>query len=107
MAVTRFQIYLVAIEPTVGSEIHNTRPCVVISPDISNRMLRTVIVAPLTRSTRRYPSRVPCRVNGEDGSVVVDQIRTVDQSRLVRLLDELAPETATRLLKNLREFFAE
>jgi mRNA interferase MazF len=83
---SRFDVYLVRLDPTQGSEIRKTRPCLVISPDEMNRHLRTVIVAPVTTQRRPYPSRVDMSFAGTDGRVVPDQIRTVDRSRLARRL---------------------
>ncbi|HSJ23178.1 MAG TPA: type II toxin-antitoxin system PemK/MazF family toxin [Longimicrobiales bacterium] len=86
MVVSRFDVFLVNLDPTVGSDIRKTRPCVVISPDEMNRFIRTVIVAPLTSKGRRYPTRVDCRFDKKDGQVVLDQIRTVDKARLIKKL---------------------
>jgi mRNA interferase MazF len=77
-AVSRFEVYLVRLDPTHGSEVRKTRPCLVISPDEMNRHLRTVIVAPMTTQGRAYPSRVSVRFSGSSGQVVLDQIRTID-----------------------------
>lgn len=106
MGVSRFEVHLVNLDPTVGSEIHTTRPCVVVSPDEMNHHIRTVIVAPLTSQGSPYPTRVPCRVGGRDGLVGLDQIRTVDQTRLVRRIAVLDPKTASAVLDVLREMFA-
>src|SRR2546430_8759580 len=101
MAVNRFEVYLVALDPTVGREIRKTRPCLVISPDDLNHHLRTAIVAPLTTKGHAYPSRVPCRFQGKTGQVVLDQIRTVDQVRLVKKLGRLSGKTSARVLEVL------
>lgn len=106
VGVSRSEVYLVALDPTLGSEIQKTRPCVVISPDELNRFLRTVIVAPMTSKGRLYPSRIPCRFDDRDGHVVLDQIRTVDSVRLVRKLGQLDPETMDRVLGTLSAMFA-
>ena len=106
MGVSRFEVHLVNLDPTVGSEIRKTRPCVVVSPDEMNRHIATVIVAPLTSQGSQYPTRVPCRVGGRDGLVVLDQIRTVDQARLVRRVATLDAETASSVLTALQEMFA-
>ena len=84
MAIGRFDVYLCQLDPTVGSEIRKTRPCVVVSPDEMNLHLRTVIVAPLTSGGRIYPSRVPSSFGGRSGFVVLDQLRTLDAQRLLR-----------------------
>ena len=106
MGVRRFEVHLIDLDPTVGSEIRKTRPCVVVSPDEMNRHIRTVVVAPLTSHGSRYPTRVPCRVGGRDGLVVLDQIRTVDQTRLIRRVATLDAETASSVLRALQEMFA-
>ena len=107
MAVERADVYLVNLDPTIGSEIKKTRPCVVISPDEMNRHLRTVIVAPLTSRGRLYPTRVRCRFDDQDGLIVLDQIRTVDVTRLVRKMGRIEPETLATVLSTLGRIFAE
>jgi mRNA interferase MazF len=106
MAVSRFEVHLIALDPTVGSEIRKNRPCVVISPDEMNRHLRTVIVAPMTTKGRGYPTRVACRFRGKAGQVVLDQIRTVDLDRLVRRLGSVNRPTQAAVLRTLAEIFA-
>ena len=101
----RGEVFLVALDPTRGSEIRKTRPCVVVSPDELNAYLRTVIVAPLTTGGQRYPFRVSCRFAGKRGEVVVDQLRTVDRERLVRHLGRLSPPTFAQVLGTLQEMF--
>jgi mRNA interferase MazF len=112
MAVTRAlfargAIHLVALDPTKGSEIRKTRPCVVVSPDELNRHLRTVIVAPMTTGGQAYPWRIACRFQRRSGFVAVDQLRTVDTERLVKRLGRLEPETMGEVLRVLQELFAE
>ena len=107
MAVERADVYLVNLDPTIGSEIKKTRPCVVISPDEMNRHLRTVIVAPLTSQGRLYPTRVRCRFDDQDGLVVLDQIRTVDITRLVKKVGRIEPATMSAVLSALGRIFAE
>ena len=106
MAVKRFEVYLVNLDPTVGSEIRKTRPCLVVSPDEMNRHVRTVIVAPMTTKGQSYPTRVPCRFKGKDGQVALDQIRTVDRARLIKLLGRLDNRTSARVLEVLQETFS-
>jgi mRNA interferase MazF len=106
VAVSRFDVFLVNLDPTVGSEIRKSRPCVVVSPDEMNRHVRTVVVAPLTTSSRPYPSRVPVSFAGKDGQVVIDQLRTVDKVRLAARLGALDAHEAAGVLEVLREFFA-
>ena len=107
MDVKRFDVYLVNLDPTVGSEIQKTRPCLVVSPDEMNRHIGTVIVAPMTTKGRPYPTRVPVRFGRKEGLIVLDQIRTVDKERLVRKLGRLDEETARGVSRTLQEMFAE
>lgn len=106
MVIDRFEIYLVELDPTVGSEIQKSRPCVVVSPDEINHHLRTVIIAPMTTKGMIYPTRVACRFKGKKGSVVLDQLRTVDKSRLQRRLGRLDEKSCAEVLKVLQELFA-
>ena len=104
--VSRGDIYLVALNPTRGSEIRKTRPCVVVSPQELNAYLRTFIVAPLTTGGHPYPFRVRCSFDGKDGHVVADQLRSVDRERLVRRLGSLSETTLNELLAVLQAMFA-
>jgi mRNA interferase MazF len=106
MAVNRFDVYLVALDPTMGSELKKTRPCLVISPDEMNHRIRTVIVAPMSTGGKPYPTRLPCRFRGKHGFVVLDQIRTVDNIRLVRKLGRMDARVAATVLQVLAEMFA-
>ena len=106
MVVKRFEVYLVNLDPTVGSEIKKTRPCLVISPDEMNRWIKTVIVAPMTTKGRAYPTRVPCTFQDKEGQIVLDQIRTVDKTRLVRKLGKIASSVQGDVLEMLAEMFA-
>jgi mRNA interferase MazF len=105
-AVSRGDIYLVSLNPTRGSEIRTTRPCVVVSPDELNAHLRTLIVAPLTTGGYAYPFRVSCQFDDKDGHVVVDQLRAVDRDRLIRRLGILDEDTLVELLIILQAMFA-
>lgn len=104
---SRFDVYYVNLDPTIGSEIKETRPCIIISPNEMNYNIATVIIAPLTSKLRNYPTRVPCKVNGKQGQVVLDQIRTVDKSRQIKKIATLNKITQTKVLNVLREMFAE
>jgi mRNA interferase MazF len=106
MVINRFEVYLINLDPTVGSEIKKTRPCLVISPDEMNHHVRTVLVAPMTTKGRAYPTRVACRFKGKDGEVALDQIRAVDQQRLIKRLGRLDSKVATKVLEVLAEMFA-
>ena len=104
--VSRGDIFLVALNPTRGSEIRKTRPCVVVSPDELNAHLRTFIVAPLTTGGHPYPFRVRCRFDSKDGHVAADQLRAVDSDRLVKRLGRLPETTLNELLEVLQAMFA-
>ena len=103
----RGDVHLVRLDPTRGSEIQKTRPCVIVSPDELNAHLRTVIVAPLTTGGRAYPWRLRCRFQQRSGHVVLDQLRTVDRERVVKRLGALPGQTLTEVLGALQEMFAE
>ncbi len=105
--VKRGEIWLVALDPTIGSEIKKSRPCVVVSPPELNRHLRTVIVAPMTSKGFVAPFRVAMTHAGTKGLVVLDQIRTVDKIRLVKRLGAVSPKTLSTVLNTLQEVFAE
>jgi mRNA interferase MazF len=102
----RDQVWLVTLDPTHGSEIQKTRPCLVVSPDEMNQHLRTVIVAPMTTVTRPYPTRVGVRFQGKQGQVALDQLRSVDRQRLVRRLGKVSGETAQDVSATLLEMFS-
>ena len=102
----RFEIYLVNLDPTQGSEIRKTRPCLIISPDEMNRFISTVIVAPMTTKGRDYPTRATCTLQGKDGQIVLDQIRTIDKSRLVKKLGELDSAIQHQVISILQEMFS-
>jgi mRNA interferase MazF len=102
----RGEVYLVQLDPTRGSQIRKTRPCLVVSPDELNAHLRTVVVAPMTSGGQAYPWRVQCRFQGQTGFVATDQLRTVDTERLTRRLGRLASNSMTVVLAVLQEMFA-
>jgi mRNA interferase MazF len=106
MMIARFAVYLVSLDPTVRSEIAKMRKCVVVSPDEMNRNLRTVIVAPMTTKRRGYPTRVVSRLSGKTGEVALDQMRAIDQTRLVKRLGNLEPAVAANVTRTLQEMFA-
>ena len=105
--IVRGDVHLVRLDPTLGREIRNTRPCVVVSPDELNQHLSTVIVAPMTTGGHAYPWRVACRFQNRSGFVALDQLRTVDTERLVKRLGRLSSGTSTDVLETLQEMFAE
>ena len=104
--VRQFDIYLITLNPTLGSEINKTRPCVVVSPDEMNRHIRTVIIVPMTSVSRSYPTRVSVRFQGKTGQIVLDQIRTIDKSRIVRRLGKISRSKAQAVSAVLTEMFA-
>jgi len=106
MIVKRFEVYLVNLDPTQGKGIKKPRPCLVISPDEMNRYIATVIVAPMTSKGRDYPTRIACEFQNKHGQIVLDQMRTVDKSRLVHKLGEIDQETQREVLAVLSEMFA-
>jgi mRNA interferase MazF len=104
--VSRFEVWRVNLDPTIGGEIQKTRPCVVISPDEMSA-LRTVLVAPMTTGGHQYAMRVPVAFGGKHGHVVLDQIRAVDKTRLIKKLGVIDKTTALKVLATLREMFTE
>ncbi len=106
MVARRFDVHWVALDPTVGSEIQKTRPCVIVSPDELNQYLPTVIVAPMTTRGRLYPTRVSCRFDGKEGRIVLDQLRTVDKRRLLNRVGALDAATQQQVLAVLAALFA-
>lgn len=99
------EVWLVGLDPTAGSEIRKARPCLVVSPDESNRHLQTVIIAPMTTTERSYPTRVAVTFQGKRGQVALDQLRAVDRLRLVRKLGSVSPKTARAVSGVLIEMF--
>lgn len=104
--IRRFDVFLVGLDPTEGSEIRRTRPCVIVSPDEMNRYIRTVIVAPMTSTVRTYPTRVAVTFQRRKGQVALDQIRTVDKTRLIRRLGRLPEQRGRDISSVLQEMFA-
>jgi mRNA interferase MazF len=107
VVVKRFDVFLVNLDPTIGHEIQKTRPCVVISPDEMNRYIDTVIIAPMTTKGRAYPTRILCQFQDKEGQIVLDQIRTVDKTRLVKRLGQVSQDEQKAVLDTLAEMFAE
>jgi mRNA interferase MazF len=106
VAVARGDVYLVRLDPTLGTEIKKTRPCVIVSPDELNDHLRTVIIAPMTTGGRACPWRPRCRFQHRAGFVALDQLRTVDTERLLKPLGQLGSSTVDAVLERLQEMFA-
>ena len=106
MEVKRFEVFLVNLDPTIGHEIQKTRPCLVISPEEMNHFISTIIIAPMTTKSRKYPTRVACKFKGKAGCVVLDQIRTIDKRRLVKKLGSIDSATQRKTIAILQEMFA-
>jgi mRNA interferase MazF len=106
VVVRRFDVFLVSLDPIVGSEIQQSRPCLIISPDEMNRHIQTVIIAPMTTRGRKYPTRIACEFQSRQGQVVLDQIRTVDKARLIRKLGRIDNQTQIAVLSVLQEMFS-
>ena len=100
-----FDVLLLSLDPSQGAEIKKTRPCLLISPDEMNKYIKTLIVAPMTSEIRDYPSRVSVTFDGKEGSIVLDQIRTIDKSRIIKKLGKIDGKTASRVLDTLGEMF--
>jgi mRNA interferase MazF len=107
MEIIQYQIVLVNLDPTIGSEIKKTRPCVVISPNEMNKYLRTIVIAPMTTRSRKYPSRIEVKHEGKLGWVVIDQIRTVDKQRIVKVLGKLSLPEIKEVKSVLRETYVD
>lgn len=106
MVVNRFDVYLINLDPTVGSEIRKTRPCLIISPDEMNKHIRTVIVAPMTKASKDYPTRIQCKFKRKKGQIVLDQIRTIDKTRLIKKLGTIDPNSQIEVIAVLQRLFA-
>ena len=107
MVIHQYDVFLISLDPTVGHEIRKTRPCVVISPDEMNRHIGTVIIAPLTSTSKDYPTRVRIRFKGKDGWIVLDQIRTVDKRRLNKRLGRITAGSIRRVKQVIQEMLVE
>lgn len=107
MELTQYQIVLVNLDPTIGSEMKKTRPCVIISPNEMNRYLQTIVIAPMTSSSKPYPTRVEVKHNKAKGWIVLDQIRTVDRQRIVKVLDTLTEKEIYNVKSILRETYVD
>jgi mRNA interferase MazF len=107
MEIKQYQIILVNLEPSIGSEIKKTRPCVVISPDEMNHHLRTLVIAPMTTSSKNYPTRVEIKHENKTGWIVLDQIRTIDKQRIIKDLGRLSKPDIRELKAVLKETFVD
>ncbi len=107
MELTQYSIVLVNLDPTIGSEIKKTRPCVIISPDEMNKHLQTLVVAPMTSQSKNYPTRVEVKHNQKNGWIVLDQIRTIDKKRVLKSLDRLTEKEIVKVKLILKETFVD
>lgn len=105
MEIKQYQIILVNLDPTIGSEIKKTRPCVVISPNEMNKYLRTIVIAPMTTSSKKYPTRVKVKHDNKTGRIVLDQIRTIDRQRIIKIFGELQDFEIQKLKSVLKETY--
>ena len=106
VVVKRFDVYLVNLDPTIGSEIQKSRPCLVVSPDEMNRNIRTVIIAPMTSAQKDYPTRVSCTFRKKQGQIVLDQLRTIDKARLIQKLGTIDSKAQLDVVSVLQRLFA-
>ena len=107
MEIKQYHIVLVNLDPTIGSEMKKTRPCVVISPDEMNKYLQTIVVAPMTSNSKPYPTRVEVKHNKTKGWVVLDQIRTIDRKRIVKLFDALTDKEIKKVKEVIHETYVD
>ena len=107
MELNQYHIVLVNLDPTIGSEIKKTRPCVIVSPDELNRYLNTIVVAPLITNLKKYPTRVPVYHDGKKGMIAIDQIRTVDKTRISRIFEKLTPSEVRNCKDIIKETFVD
>jgi mRNA interferase MazF len=107
MEIIQYQIVLINLDPTIGSEMKKTRPCVIISPNEMNKFLQTIIIAPMTSQSKPYPTRVEIKHNKTKGWIVVDQIRTIDRLRIIKSLGTLSAKEVLKLKSVLQETFVD
>ncbi|AUS06840.1 type II toxin-antitoxin system PemK/MazF family toxin [Tamlana sp. s12] len=107
MELEQYSIVLVNLDPTIGSEIKKTRPCVIISPNEINKFLRTIVVAPMTTNLKNYPTRIKVKHSGKKGMIAIDQIRTIDKSRILKTFDQLSKSEIQNCKDIIRETFVD
>jgi mRNA interferase MazF len=107
MEIMQYSIVLVDLDPTLGSEIKKTRPCVILSPNEMNKYLNTIVLAPMTTNLKRYPTRVAVEHDGRKGMIVIDQIRTVDKIRILKVLGKLTKSEIKNCKDIIRETFVD
>ena len=107
MELKQYAIVLVNLDPTIGSEIKKTRPCVIISPDEMNKYLNTIVVAPMTTNLKKYPTRISAKHMGKKGMIVIDQIRTIDKKRIIKVFNRLAEREIKKCKDIIKETFVD
>jgi len=107
MELRQYTKVLVNLDPTVGSEIKKTRPCVIISPDELNKYLKTIVVAPITSNLNKYPTRIPVKSNKKKGMIAIDQVRTIDKTRIIKIFEKLTNSEIRKLKDVIRETFVD
>ena len=107
MELIQYAIVLVNLDPTLGSEIQKTRPCVIVSPNEMNRYLNTIVIAPMTSSLKEYPTRIPVNHDGKKGTIAIDQIRTVDKKRIIKVLGKLKMTETKSTKEVIKETFVD
>ena len=106
MVVQRFDVWMVQLNPTIGSEIKKSRPCVIVSPNVANNYLNTVTILPLTSTFKNYPTRLDLTFQQKKGQIVIDQIRSIDKARLIKKMGVIDKRTSLRVLRVLEEYFS-
>lgn len=107
MELKQYQIVLVNLDPTIGSEMKKTRPCIIISPDEMNKYLQTIVIAPITSSSKNYPTRVEIKYNKTKGWVVLDQIRTIDRRRVIKISESVHEKEIYKIKTVIQETFVD
>jgi len=107
MGINQYSIVLVNLDPTVGSEIKKTRPCVIISPDEMNKFLNTIVIAPMTTNLKKYPTRISAKHNKKSGMIAIDQIRTIDKKRIIKVYEKLSKNEIKKCKEVIQETFVD
>ena len=107
MELIQYSIVLVNLDPTIGSEIQKTRPCVVVSPNEMNKYLNTIVISPMTSNLKQYPTKIPVNHNEKQGMIAIDQIRTVDKNRIIKVLGKLNKNEIKMTKEVLKETFVD
>lgn len=107
MEIAQYEIVLVNLDPTIGSEIKKTRPCVIISPDVINNNLRTIVIAPMTAKSKKYPTRVEIKKDDAISWIAIDQIRTIDKSRVIKILGKIGKDKINEIKSVMKETYVD